>query len=132
KEQFVGALVRPDVDDPLWGTREMCDWLGLADLPSEQDEAAARRRVTRLLAKVAKDDARVTKNDHGAYQVPRSLALVYLADLYLELQRAKQRIGSGQVSDKAASPPRQPDWLTRLAIAPVTPQDGSQPAARPG
>lgn len=127
KEQFVGALVRPDIDDPMWGTREMCDWLGLADLPSEQDEQAARRRVTRLLAKVAKEDARIQKNDKGQYQVPRSLALVYLADLYLEFQRAKARQGS----DGAASHPRQPGWLTTLVGASDAPQDGSQAAARP-
>lgn len=126
REQFIAALVRPDVDDPLWGTREMCDWLGVADLPSEQDEQAARRRLTRLLAKLAKEDVRIQKNDKGLYQVPRSLALVYLADLFTELQRAKVR----QTSDKAPSGPRQSDWLSRLVGASVAPQDGSQPSAR--
>jgi len=126
KEQFVGALVRPDVDDPLWGTREMCDWLGLADLPSEQDEAAARRRVTRLLQKAARDDARIHKNDKGQYQVPRSLALVYLADLYIEFQRAK--VSHRRVTGESS--PRHPGWLTTLVGASDAAQDGSHFAAR--
>src|SRR6185437_6160561 len=126
KEQFVGALVRPDVDDPLWGTREMCDWLGLDDLPSEQDEAAARRRVTRLLQKAARDDARIHKNDKGQYQVPRSLALVYLADLYIEFQRAK--VSHRRVTGESS--PRHPGWLTTLVGASDAAQDGSHFAAR--
>lgn len=127
RDRFVSALIRPEVDDPMWGTREMCDWLGVAALPSEQDELAARRRLTRLLAKVAKEDVRIQKNAKGMYQVPRSLALVYLADLYIELHRASQRA----MSDRAASAPRQPDWLNRLVEASDTSQDASQPTARP-
>lgn len=130
KEKFIAALVRPEPDDPMWGTREMADWLGLADLPTEQDEAAARRRLVRLLAKVAKDDARIQKDAHGKYQVPRSLALTYLAELYIELRRGNRPVGGPVSGDNGATGPRQSDWLARLVNASDAPQDGTGAPAR--
>lgn len=118
RDRFIAALVRPEPEDPMWGTREMADWLGLADLATEQDEAAARRRLIRLLAKVAKDDARIQKNEKGQYQVPRSLALTYLAEFYIELHRAARR---------------QPaDWLATLArrSEPFPPSESSATASQ--
>lgn len=133
KEKFIAALVRPEPDDPMWGTREMSDWLGLADLPSEQDEAAARRRLVRLLAKYAKEDARIQKNAKGQYQVPRSLALTYLADLYIELHRAARRLpggSSGLPSDAGASGARQLPLAVAPVLAATAPQDAPEAPAR--
>lgn len=127
REKFVAALVRPEPDDPMWGTREMADWLGLAQLPSEQDEAAARRRLVRLLARVARDDARVQKDAHGKYQVPRSLALIHLADLYIELHRAGRPI----LSDVRLTGARQSGPLEAPDMAVTPPPDATLASVRP-
>ena len=82
RDRFLAAFASETPDDPHWTTTDIAIWLNCTE------NTAAKRQITRKLARLADAGAPVMRDDRNAYRVPRSAVFLHFADDFLAMSQA--------------------------------------------
>lgn len=115
RSRFRAIMAQEAPHDPAWGSAQIVAWLAGTGASLEM----VRKRVGRALRLAEERGQDVRRDERGAYQVPRSVALQLFASDFLELAGRADIAGTIPRQRRATGP--------RPAVA-VRPQDTDQDA----
>lgn len=73
RDKFLAAFAADTPDDPTWTTTDIANWLNC-------NHQAGKRQITRKLARLAETGAPITRDERGAYRMPRSAVFLHFAE----------------------------------------------------
>lgn len=97
RDKFLAAFAAETPDDPTWTTTDIANWLNC-------ESQAGKRQITRKLAKLAETGAPITRDERGAYRIPRSAVFLHFAEDFQKMLAGGQQTPSVRTIRRPSGP----------------------------